>query len=143
LKNNKFLLYLRWLLLALFTILITVSAYLHIANGGGKSPSIHALCPFGGLESLYQLFTTGSFISKIFSGTLILFFITVVLAIVFRRSFCGIICPFGAIQELFAKIGQKLFKRNFIVPPKIFVKSINTGIFLLPLQKKILKFRHQ
>ena len=118
-KNNKLIKYLRWGLLALFTILVTIAAYLHQVNGGGKSPSIHALCPFGGLESLYQVFTTGSFISKIFAGTMILFGITIVLAILFRRSFCGLICPFGAIQEFFAKIGQKIFKRKFIIPSKI------------------------
>ena len=118
-KNNKMVKYLRWGLLALFTILVTISSYLHIALGGGKSPSIHALCPFGGLESLYQVFSTGSFISKIFAGTMILFGITIVLAIIFRRSFCGLICPFGAIQEFFAKIGHKIFKRKFIMPSKI------------------------
>lgn len=118
-NKNKPVIYLRGSLLALFTILITISAYLHISRGGGKSPSIHALCPFGGLESLYQVFTTGSFISKIFAGTMILFGITLVVAILFRRSFCGLICPFGAIQEFFAKIGQKVFKKKFIIPSKI------------------------
>lgn len=119
LKKHKFLIYLRWGLLALFTVLVSVAAYLHIGNGGGKSPSIHALCPFGGLESLYQVFTTGSFISKIFLGTLVLFVITLVIAILFRRSFCGLICPFGAIQEFFAKVGQKIFRRRLILPSKI------------------------
>lgn len=115
-NKNKLIMYLRWGLLALFTILITISAYLHISQGGGKSPSIHALCPFGGLESLYQVFTTGSFISKIFAGTMILFVITLIVAILFRRSFCGLICPFGAIQEFFAKIGQRIFRRKLIMP---------------------------
>jgi len=119
LNNNKLVKYLRWGLLSLFTILVTIAGYLHIVNGGGKSPSIHALCPFGGLESLYQVFTAGSLISKIFAGTIILFGITIVVAILFRRSFCGLICPFGAIQEFFAKIGQNIFKRKFIIPSKI------------------------
>ncbi|HEX3028709.1 MAG TPA: 4Fe-4S binding protein [Clostridia bacterium] len=117
--KNKLVIYLRWSLLALFVALITTASYLHITNGGAKSPSIHALCPYGGLESLYQLFTTGSFVSKIFAGTLVLFLITIILAIIFRRSFCGLICPFGAIQEFFAKLGQKLFKRKFIVSSKV------------------------
>lgn len=115
-NKNKLIIYLRWGLLALFTILISISAYLHNTQGGGKSPSIHALCPFGGLESLYQVFSTGSFIGKIFAGTMILFAITLVVAILFRRSFCGLICPFGAIQEFFGKIGQKIFRKKFIVP---------------------------
>lgn len=111
--------YLRWVLLVLFVVLISLAAYLHQVLGGAKAPSIHALCPFGGLESLYQVFTTGSFISKIFSGTMTLFVITLIIAILFRRSFCGLICPFGAIQEFFAKIGQKIFKRRIVMPDGI------------------------
>lgn len=118
-KNNKLVIYLRWGLLALFTVLVTVAAYSHNVLGGGVAPSIHAICPFGGIESLYTFFTAGTFIGKIFSGTLILFATTLVLVIVFRRSFCGLICPFGAIQEFFAKLGQKIFGRKFIIPKKI------------------------
>jgi polyferredoxin len=117
-KNYKKLLYLRWGLLTLFTVLITLAAFAHTKESG-LYPSIHALCPFGGLESLFSVFTSGTFISKIFSGTMLLFAITLVLAIAFRRSFCGLLCPFGAIQELFGKIGQKLFKRKFIMPSAI------------------------
>lgn len=118
-KNYRFIKYLRWGILALFVALVTISSYLHIVLGGGKAPSIHALCPFGGLESLYQVFSAGSFISKIFTGTMILFVITLVIAILFRRSFCGLLCPFGAIQEFFAKIGQRILKRKLIIPAKI------------------------
>ncbi|MGH4139726.1 4Fe-4S binding protein [Clostridium sp.] len=118
-KKNKKIEYLRWSLLGLFVVLVSVAAYLHQVLGGQKAPSIHALCPFGGLESLYTLFTTGGFIGKIFSGTIILFAITLVIAIIFRRSFCGLICPFGAIQEFFGKLGQKIFKKKFIMPAKI------------------------
>lgn len=114
--HNKIVKFLRWGLLGLFTILITLASYLHITQGGGKAPSIHALCPYGGLESLYQVFTTGTLISKIFSGTLVLFGITLVISILFRRSFCGVICPFGGIQEFFALLGKKLFKRPPVLP---------------------------
>lgn len=118
-KKNKLIEYLRWSLLALFVLSVSIAAYLHQVLGGAKAPSIHALCPFGGLESLYSFFTTGGFIEKIFSGTMILFAITLVIALIFRRSFCGLICPFGAIQEFFAKIGQVIFKKKFIMPKKI------------------------
>ena len=114
-ERNRFVFYFRRSLLALFVVLITAAAYLHQV-GGERIPSIHALCPFGGLESLYSLLTTGTFISKIFSGTLILFFITLVLAIVLRKSFCGLLCPFGAIQEFFGWLGRKIFRRNFTMP---------------------------
>lgn len=118
-KKHKMTMHLRWAFLSLFVVLVTYAAYLHQVLGGAKAPSIHALCPFGGLESLYQVFTTGSFISKIFAGTMTLFVLTLVLAILFRRSFCGIICPFGAIQEFFAKLGQKIFKRRKVMPAEL------------------------
>lgn len=115
-KNNKFIKSLRYILLAVFLILITTEAYLHQILGGGKAPSIHALCPYGALESLYTLIFSGTFIQKIFSGTLILLIITLVIALIFRRSFCGLICPFGALQEFVGIVGKKIFKRRFIVP---------------------------
>lgn len=98
---------------------ITYESYMHQILGGGKAPSIHALCPYGALESLYALLFMGSFINKIYSGTVVLLVLTVILAILFRRSFCGLLCPFGALQEVFARIGQKLFKKRFIIPRKV------------------------
>lgn len=115
-RKNEMVKYVRWSLLAIFLVWITYAAYLHQVLGGGKAPSIHAPCPFGGLESLYQVFTTGNFISKIFTGTMTLFIITLILTVLFRRSFCGLICPFGAIQEFFAKFRKKIFKRTLIMP---------------------------
>lgn len=109
----------RLLILVGLLIWVTYESYLHQVLGGGKAPSIHALCPYGALESLYTLLLTGSFIKKIYSGTVVLLVLTVALAVLFRRSFCGLLCPFGALQEVFAKIGQKLFKKRFIIPQKV------------------------
>lgn len=108
-------------ILVLVGLLIWVSyeSYMHQVLGGGKAPSIHALCPYGALESLYTLLLTGSFIKKIYSGTVVLLVLTVALAVLFRRSFCGLLCPFGALQEVFAKFGQKVFKKRLIIPQKI------------------------
>nr|WP_320024918.1 4Fe-4S binding protein [uncultured Acetobacterium sp.] len=116
---NKAAKWTRLLVLVGLLIWVTYESYMHQVLGGGKAPSIHALCPYGALESLYTLFLTGSFIKKIYSGTVVLLVLTVVLAVLFRRSFCGLLCPFGALQEVFAKIGQKLFKKRFIIPQKI------------------------
>jgi NAD-dependent dihydropyrimidine dehydrogenase PreA subunit len=115
-KNNKFLERLRYILLAVFLIHSTVEAYLHQLLGGGKEPSIHALCPYGGLESIYSLIFGGTFIDKIFSGTLIILIIILIIALIFRRSFCGLICPFGALQEFFGLIGKKVFRKRFTLP---------------------------
>jgi polyferredoxin len=92
---------------------------LHQVIGGGAAPSIHALCPYGGLESLYGIIFSGTFVQKIFIGTMTLLVITLLLSIFFRRSFCGLICPFGALQEFFGLLGKRIFKKKFIIPSKI------------------------
>jgi polyferredoxin len=112
----------RWLrLLAITGLLawVTWESYLHQVLGGGKAPSVHALCPFGALESLYTLLFLGTYVQKIYSGTMVLLVLTVVITILFRRSFCGLLCPFGALQELFGLLGQKIFKKRLVVPLKL------------------------
>lgn len=118
-NNKRKIKYLRRALLAFFLIIITFEAYLHQVKGGGQSPSIHALCPYGGIESLYSLIFSGTFIQKIFIGTMTLLVITMVLSIIFRRSFCGFICPFGALQEFFGIVGKKIFGKKFTIPAVI------------------------
>lgn len=90
------------------------SHYQHIAVGQAV-PSVHAVCPYGGLESLQTWLTTGGLVSKILSGTLTLFFVTLVLTLLLNRSFCGMLCPFGALQELFGLI----LPRKLTMPPRL------------------------
>ncbi|NTV89048.1 MAG: 4Fe-4S binding protein, partial [Clostridiales bacterium] len=110
---------LRMIVLLAILVYVTYESYMHQVLGGGKAPSVHALCPFGALESLYAIMLTGTFVQKIYSGTVVLLVLTVILALLFRRSFCGMLCPFGALQELFARIGIKIFKKRFVMPGKI------------------------
>ncbi|MHC1719769.1 MAG: 4Fe-4S binding protein [Clostridiaceae bacterium] len=116
--NKKAARFIRWGLLASLLIWVTYESFMHQVLGGGKSPSIHALCPYGALESLYALMFSGTYIQKIYSGTFIIFGITLLIAILFRRSFCGLLCPFGALQELFARVGKRIFKKHLTVPVK-------------------------
>lgn len=116
---NKTAKWLRLLTLIGLLVWVTYESYLHQVLGGAKAPSVHAMCPFGALESLYTLLFAGSFIKKIYSGTVVLLALTVILAVLFRRSFCGLLCPFGALQEVFSRIGHKVFKKRFIVPQKV------------------------
>jgi ferredoxin len=111
--------YLRLLILFLLLLYVSLESYLHMTQGGLEAPSAHALCPFGALESLYSILFSGKFLQKIYSGTMIIFLVTLVLALLFRRSFCGLLCPFGALQELFARIGQKLVGKRLTIPSAI------------------------
>ena len=83
--------------------------------------SLHALCPFGGVVTLYNLFTLGTFIKKIHMSAVILMSIIFVLAILFGPVFCGWVCPLGSVQEWIGKAGRKLFKNKYnkFLPTKI------------------------
>jgi len=77
-------------------------------------PSVHAICPLGGLESLLRFVTAGgSTLQKIFAGTMGLFFVSVAVSLLFRRSFCGIVCPLGTLQELAGNLGRLVLPRRF------------------------------
>ena len=83
--------------------------------------SLHALCPFGGVVTLYNLATLGTFIQKIHMSAVILMAIVFILAVLFGPVFCGWVCPLGSIQEWFGKIGRKVIRKkyNHFVPMKL------------------------
>jgi ferredoxin len=108
-KNIKKTSIIRLVILGIILIGSMLVHYLH-SIGGVKYPSVHAICPYGGIENLWAWFSGRANIQKIFSGTMTLFFLTVIFAIVFSRSFCGNICPFGALQELIGLIVPKKIK---------------------------------
>jgi polyferredoxin len=107
----------RWVTLGSLLAFVIAATALHTL--GYVGPSIHALCPYGGLESMLSLVAVGTFLKRIVIGTFVLFGTTVVLSIAMRRSFCGQICALGALQEFFGKIGQKLFKKRLVMPQKL------------------------
>ena len=75
--------------------------------------SLHSLCPFGGVVSIYQYATTGSFVHRIHESSFVLMIIVFTLAVLFGPVFCGWICPLGSIQEWVGRKGKKLFKRKY------------------------------
>lgn len=110
-----------------FFILIALIAVNHaLAEGGTAIPvlssaSLHAVCPFGGVETLYTFLANGLFVQKIHASSLILMGLSLVLALLFGPVFCGWVCPLGTVQEWVGKWGRKLFKRhyNHFVPIKL------------------------
>ncbi len=75
--------------------------------------SLHAICPFGGVVTLYNLSTLGVFIQKIHMSSVILMGIIFFMAVLFGPVFCGWICPLGSLQEWTGKIGKKIFKKRY------------------------------
>ncbi len=85
--------------------------------------SVHAVCPIGGFEIFFSgLFRSGFSIAGLFSAMVLLFIIMSVLSIVFRRAYCGYICPLGAMQELADGAGRKILPkkiRNLKIPGRL------------------------
>lgn len=82
-----------------FVLFIGYSMYAHITIGDTVA-SPEAYCPFGGFETLYKFITSdGKTVSHTHLSNVVLFGSLLALTVVARGSFCGWICPFGALQE--------------------------------------------
>ncbi len=108
----------RWAVQMGVLLFVTMTGILHQRIGGGIDgvASVHALCPFGALESFYSLVTKGEFIKKVFYSNIVFAVGTTALTLIFGRIFCGWICALGTLQDLFGRLGMKIFKRRYSIP---------------------------
>jgi hypothetical protein len=103
----------------MFFVLILSIAISHVLVDYGveipvlSEASLHAVCPFGGVVSLYQLVNTGTSTQKIHDSSFILMGLVFLLALLLGPVFCGWVCPLGSVQEWIGKIGKKLFKKKY------------------------------
>lgn len=103
----------------IFFLLIALTSLNHTLskNGGGVSflpnASLHALCPFGGVESMYALLTSGNLIQQVRVSSVLLLDLILLLALFFGPVFCGWVCPLGTIQEWVGRVG-----RNWLGPKR-------------------------
>ncbi|HEX2988545.1 MAG TPA: 4Fe-4S binding protein [Chloroflexota bacterium] len=83
-------------------------------------PSPEAYSPFGGFEGLYKFATTsGLFIAHTHWSNLVLFAGVVLLTLATKSTFCGWICPFGALQEWIGNLGKLLGVKRQAVPSRV------------------------
>src|SRR3990172_11594303 len=77
-----------------FFLLIALISVNHklFDDGGGipflASASLHALCPFGGIVTIYQYAVSGTFVQEIHESACILMIVGFILAILFGPVFC-------------------------------------------------------
>lgn len=128
----------RWIratVLAVMLAATTAGGLLH-QYAGVKPVGVDALCPFGGLESLWAVITAGTLVQRIAWSSLVLLAATVIVAVVFRRAFCGKLCPLGALQEFFGFIRRKVGVKRFTVPgavdrPLRYLKYLVLAVFVI------------
>ena len=103
--------------LGVFLGAVTILGVLHQTLQ--NMPSIDSLDPFGGIETLFKYLAGGEFIKKLMPANIVLLVAIVVLGVVLSRFFCGWICAFGALQGVFGWLGRKIFKKRFVITPKV------------------------
>lgn len=95
--------------------------YNHFASMGAepfveRPAAVEGFLPISSLVAFKVWVTTGQF-DTIHPAGLVLFTVIVLSSIVFRKAFCGWLCPVGTISEFLGKFGIKVFKLQF-EPPK-------------------------
>ena len=107
----------RWIVLGAVLAGMTAIVTTHVkSSGSGRWAGVDFLCPFGGLETLASLLAGDGFLRRTAASGVILLVGMLVMAVVYRRSFCGTICPLGALQGLFGAAGRRLLGRRLTVP---------------------------
>ncbi|HRW93214.1 MAG TPA: 4Fe-4S binding protein [Thermotogota bacterium] len=99
----------------LFVLYLSVGHYLE-ENAIVDLPlvaSLHSVCPFGGVVTLYTFFSTGDYVQKLHQSTFQMLIALLVLLILTGASFCGWICPLGTVQEWVGKLGRKLLGKRY------------------------------
>lgn len=75
--------------------------------------SLHAICPFGAVETAYQLLFHNQYLAKLHESVVVMFGLILLMSVLFGPVFCSYICPLGSIQEWVGKLGRKIFKRRY------------------------------
>ncbi len=131
---------LRLIIQIFFFAVIALIAVNHALEEQGRaigflsSASLHAVCPFGGVVSIYQFVTAGTFVHKIQESAIILMFIVFALALLVGPVFCGWVCPLGSFQEWLGKLGRKISPKRFnkIIPGGIdrYLRYLRYGVLI-------------
>ena len=112
-KTNRTL---RLIVLTFILILTTVIGLMHQYSKSFVPVSIDALCPFGAIESAYLLATRGNMLQRVDWSNFILLFSVLLVALLLKRAFCGMICPLGFLQEISHKLRTLFSNKQLTVP---------------------------
>ena len=80
-----------------------------------RPPAVEAYLPISSLMSIVYLIKTGV-VNHIHPAGLVIFTVTLVLAVLVRRGFCSWVCPVGTAAEYAHKAGRGIFGRNLTMP---------------------------
>jgi polyferredoxin len=126
----------------LLNLSIGVQFYLFVRyfESGGQSmrmsrpAGVEGWLPIASLMNFKVLLLTGRLPAIHPAGTLLLIAFLAA-SWIFRKSFCGWLCPVGTVSEYLWRFGRRLFRRNFRLPrmvdiPLRGIKYLLMGLFL-------------
>jgi NapH/MauN family ferredoxin-type protein len=116
--------------LAFLVFILAASLRHSLFEANAVTASIDALCPLGGLETLWQAIVTGGTIPKTHASNLVLGLGLLLGAILGGAAFCGWICPFGTLQDGLTSLRKKLHISELHVPAKM-DRWLRYGRFLI------------
>ena len=79
-----------------------------------RPPGAEGFLPISGLMGILDWVYQGT-LNRIHPAATILVILVLLSAILLRKSFCSWVCPVGLISETLARLGRKIFGRNFLV----------------------------
>jgi polyferredoxin len=80
-----------------------------------RPPGVEGWLPIAGMMNTSYFLQTGQ-VPAIHPAAMVLFVAFVVICILFRKAFCGWLCPVGTISERLWKYGRQTFGRVFFPP---------------------------
>lgn len=102
-----------------FLIFIVVASLRHNLLPEQSAPSLDALCPMGGLETLWRMIVEGRYIPKTHPSNLVLGAGLLIGTLLAGAAFCGWICPFGTLQDGLTWLRNKVRIPAVKVPQKL------------------------
>lgn len=80
--------------------------------------NVEAYCPFGAVETLFTYLAEGKMLCALGSGNVFAFISIVFFTVLFRRFFCGYVCPIGAVSEFLRTLAADFNYKQIAVPKK-------------------------
>jgi polyferredoxin len=115
-------------------LVVVLGSLVYLALGKGER-SFEAYCPFGGVESLWGLFTAGEFSCSLGPLNLSMLLALLVLALVCKKAFCGWVCPVGFVGEVAARLAGGVWKKRPTLPRAVnnWLKLFRYGVLAVVL----------
>jgi polyferredoxin len=99
-----------------------------------RPPGVEGWLPIASLMNLKVLLATGQ-VPRLHPAGMFLLIAFLAASWIFRKSFCGWLCPVGTISEYLWRLGRQTFGRNFRLPRRLdlglrSLKYLLMGLFL-------------